>query len=151
MMDRKSTSGLLFQMGRSIVTWGSKKQEIIALSITEAEYVAATAAACQVVWTRRILQDCSIVITESTRLWIDNQSAISVAKNPALHGRTKHIDVRFHFIRSLVAEKVVSLHYCCSEDQLADIFTKPLPVEKHLALREKLGLCMLQSCGVVDG
>lgn len=121
------------------------------LLTTEAEYVAATAVACQIVWIRRILQYCSKVITESTKLRVDNQSSISVANNPALHGRTKHIDVRFHFIRSLVADKVVSLHYCCSEDQLADIFTKPLLVEKYLALRKQLGFCMLQSCGGVDG
>lgn len=98
MVDRKSTTGLFFRLGRSAVAWGSKKQEIIALSTTEAEYVATTPAACQVVWMRRVLLDCKQQISGPTRLWVDNQSAIAVAKNPTHHGRTKHIDVRFHFI-----------------------------------------------------
>lgn len=75
-------------------------------------------------------------------------SAIAIAKNPTHQGRTKHIDVRFHFIRGLVGDGVISMHHCRTEDQLADRFTKPLTIEKHEKLRNLLGVCMLQSRGV---
>lgn len=73
-----------------------------------------------------------------------------MAKNPAFHGRTKHIDVRFHYIRSLIADGLIVLQYCNTGDQLADIFTKPLSVEKHKAMRVQLGVVELQSRGGVD-
>lgn len=82
-------------------------------------------------------------------LWCDNQSTIAVAKNPSYHGRTKHIDMRFHFIRSLVTEGSITLKHCNIGDQLADVFTKPLPAEKHQKMRAQLGVRMLQSRGGV--
>lgn len=88
MFDGKSTTGLGFNLGSGVMSLGSKKQEIVALSSTEAEYVATTTVACQIIWLRRILQDCGKEITKTTKLWVDNQSAIIVAKNPAHHGRT---------------------------------------------------------------
>lgn len=148
--DRKSTSGMFFRLGSCAITWGSKKQDVVALSSTEAEYVAATTAACQMVWLRRILGDCGRCFDKALVLWYDNQSTIAVAKNPAFHGRTKHIDVRFHYIRSLIADGLIVLQYCNTGDQLADIFTKPLSVEKHKAMRVQLGVVELQSRGGVD-
>lgn len=134
LVDRKSTSGMCFRIGSSVIAWGSKKQDAVALSTTEAEYITATSAACQLVWLRRIMSDFGKEVMNSSVLWCDNQSAIVVAKNPALHGRTKHIDVRFHFIRALVSDGVIVLRYCNTGAQLADIFTKPLPAEKHKAI-----------------
>lgn len=90
------------------------------------------------------------LISCSTRLWCDNQSAIAVAKNPAHHGRTKHIDVRYHFIRELITDGVISIHHCSTDNQLADIFTKALPPEKHIQMRSLIGVHTLQSKGSVD-
>jgi hypothetical protein len=71
----------------------------------------------------------------------DNSSSIKLSKNPVLHGRSKHIDIRFHFLREMVKENVVNLSYCKTQDQIADIMTKPLRLEVFLKLRRLLGLC----------
>lgn len=96
--DRKSTSGLIFNLGSAAITWSSKKQEIIALSSIEAEFIAATSAACREIWLRRLLLSIDEEQSDPTVLFCDNRSTIALAKNPILHGRTKHIDLRFHFI-----------------------------------------------------
>lgn len=142
---------MVFHIGSGAVAWSAKKQEIIALSTTEAEYIAATSAACQAVWMRRVLEDCGETQHDATILWCDNRSAISLGKNPIHHSRTKHIDIRFHFIRNLIAEKVISLEHCSTENQLADIFTKALPVKKHMFIMTKLGLLEPQSREGVKG
>lgn len=80
-------------------------------------------------------------------VWCDNRSCIAIAKNPVLHGRTKHIDVKFHFIRELVTKNIIQLFFCNSEEQLVDIFTKCLDAKKFCKLREQLGVCSLQSRG----
>lgn len=143
--DRKSTSGMAFLLGASAIVWGSKKQDIVALSTTEAEYIAATTAACQAVWLKRLLSDLEIVVYNPVTIWCDNQSAISIAKHPTLHGRTKHIDIRYHFIRGLIADGVITLQHCDTLNQVADIFTKALPVEKHEKFRAMLGVTKLES------
>lgn len=107
--DRKSTLGTLCRIGTCSIIWSSKKQDVVALSLTEAEYIAATSAACQLVWLRRILGDCGRMNEGSFMLWCDNQSTIAIAKNPAYHGRIKQIDVRFHFIRSFVSDGLITL------------------------------------------
>lgn len=125
--DRKSTSGVLLHLESSVVSWSSKKQEIVALSTTEAKYIATTSEAYQIFWFRRILQEYGMLINGAIPLWCDNQSAIVVAKNPAHHGRIKHINVLYHFIRGLVTNGVISLHHCSTDHQLADIFTMSFP------------------------
>lgn len=99
--------------------------------MTKVEYIIATSAACQMVWLRRILNNCGKGIMDSSLLWCDNQSTIAIAKNPALYGGTKHIDARLHFIRGLVVDGAISLLHCNTGEQLVGIFTKPLLVEKH--------------------
>lgn len=89
--DWKSTLGVLLRLESSVVSWSSKKQEIVALSTTEAEYIVTTSEAYQIFWFRRILQEYGMLINGAIPLWCDNQSAIVVAKNPAHHGRIKHI------------------------------------------------------------
>lgn len=140
MEDRKSTSGMVFDIGSGSISWGTKKQEVTALSTTEAEYIAVTSATCQGVWLKRMLDDCGVNLDSVVVIWCDNKSTIEIAKNPAHHGRTKYIDIRYHFIRSKVADGSIILKYCKSEDQRADIFTKPLPVKKHNHLRMLLGV-----------
>ena len=102
--------------------------------------MAATSAACQTVWVRRILSDLKQKQEEATILFCDNKSAIELTKNPVFHGRTKHIEVRHHFIRELVAKKEIKLEYCSTEEQLADIFTKALSREKFFKFRRMLGV-----------
>ena len=99
---RQSTSGMLVFLGSAPISWLSLKQKMVALSTCEAEYVAAATAACQVVWLRRLLCELTGVEAYPPALMVDNQPAIVLAKNPVLHDRSKHIDVKFHFLRDCV-------------------------------------------------
>lgn len=96
--DRQSTTNWVFDLGSGAIVWSSKKQEVIALSSTKAKYVDMTSAACQAVWMRRLLVDLGVQQYGPTIIFCDNQFAIAITRNPKLHGHTKHIDVRFHFI-----------------------------------------------------
>ena len=141
--DRRSTSGYVFMLGTGAVSWSSKKQPVVTLSSTEAEFIAAASCACQGVWMRRIMEKLGQVQGRSTTIFCDNTSAIKLSKNPVLHGRSKHIDVRFHFLRELTRDGVIELIQCSTKEQLSDIMTKPLKVETFLKLREQLGMCRL--------
>jgi hypothetical protein len=136
--DRKSTSGYVFMLGTGAVSWSSKKQPIVTLSTTEAEYVAAAACACQCIWMRAVLEHLQVKQNEGTVILCDNSSSIKLSKNPVMHGRCKHIDVRFHFLRDLAKDNVVELKFCKSEDQIADLMTKPLKLEAFSKLRRLL-------------
>jgi hypothetical protein len=138
--DRKSTSGYVFMLGTGVVSWSSKKQPIVTLSTTEAEYVAAAACACQCIWMRSVLEHLQVKQGEGTVILCDNSSSIKLSKNPVMHGRCKHIDVRFHFLRNLVKDGIVELRHCKSEDQIADLMTKPLKLEAFCKLRRLLGM-----------
>jgi hypothetical protein len=142
--DRKSTSGYVFMLGTGAISWSSKKQPIVTLSTTEAEFVAAAAScACQCIWLRSILNHLKLDQSSSTMIFCDNSSPIKLSKNPILHGRCKHIDVRFHFLRDLTRDGIVELIHCRSQDQLADLMTKPLKLETFCNLRESLGIAGL--------
>ena len=143
--DRKSTSGNCFVLGSGPIAWGSKKQATVALSSTEAEYVAATTAACQAIWLRRLLKDLNQQQVQATRVFCDNVSAVALTKNPVMHGRTKHIEIKHHFIRELVAEGEIKLEVCKSEDQLADILTKALSPTKFEDMRNRLFITSFES------
>ncbi|KAD0618051.1 hypothetical protein E3N88_43979 [Mikania micrantha] len=138
--DRKSVSAYGFNIGSGAISWCVKKQNSVALSSTEAEYISATAATCQAVWLRRILEDLGFKQMEATTIWCDSRSAIHLSKNPALHGRSKHIELKHHFIRDMVAQKQVELKFCNTEDQTADVLTKALCREKFTHHRFKLGV-----------
>ena len=138
--ERKSTTGHVFYFGETAFAWTSKKQPVIALSSCEAEYVAVNSAVCEGIWLRSLLEYFNHPQHESTTIKVDNQSAISLAKNPVLHGRSKHIETRFHFVREQVRIKTVSLEYCHTSQQVADIFTKPLATRVSEELRKQLGM-----------
>lgn len=142
--SRKSTTGYVFLLNGAAVIWSSKKQSIVTLSTTEAEYVAASACACQAIWFKRILKELGYNIEGSTVIQCDNTSTIKLSKNLVFHGRCKHIGVRFHFLRDLVNEGAMSLEYCSSQEQVADIFTKPLTRERFETLRSNLGVCSVE-------
>jgi hypothetical protein len=143
--DRKSTSGYVFMLGSSPISWSSKKQPIVTLSTTEAEYVSAASCACQAIWLRRIL-DHLLQTQKCTTIHCDNSSSIKLSKNPVMHGRCKHIDVRYHFLRDLTKEGVVELIHCSTQDQVADIMTKALKLDLFCDLRNRLGVCSFQDC-----
>ncbi|CAM8999307.1 unnamed protein product [Rhodiola kirilowii] len=138
--DRKSTTGVAFFMGSSLISWMSQKQKVVALSSCEAEYIAAATAACQGVWLERLLGDLLSRSTSKVVLNIDNKSAISLCKNPVHHDRSKHIDTRFHFIRECVEEGKIVVKHVSTNDQLADILTKPLGRLKFLEMKGRIGM-----------
>jgi hypothetical protein len=144
--DSKSTSGYVFNLGSGSISWSSKKQSIVALSTTEAEYIVASSAGCQIIWLRGILESLKHKQCGPTKLFCDNKSTISVIKDPVLHGRTKHIRMRFHFLRELVNEEVINVEYCKTDDQMANMFTKPVGGvcfkrdASRLGMRSKFGL-----------
>lgn len=139
--DMKSTSGYCFTLGSGIFSWSSKKQEIVAQSTAEAEFVAATSAVNQALWLRKILIDLNLEQEASTEILVDNQAAIAISQNPVFHGKTKHFNIKLFFLRGVQKDGAVTLVYCRTEDQIADVFTKPLSVSKFEFLRSKLGVC----------
>ncbi|KAG9446390.1 hypothetical protein H6P81_012518 [Aristolochia fimbriata] len=140
--DRKSTSGGCFYLGTNLVSWYSKKQNSISLSTAEAEYIAAGSCCAQLVRMKQMLSDYGLNSTEMT-VYCDNTSAINISKNPVQHSRTKHIDIRHHFIRELVEDRQVLIEHVSTENQLADIFTKSLDAKRFEFLRGALGLCCI--------
>ena len=145
--DSRSTSGYAFGFGSGVFSWASMKQNSVALSTAEAEYVSASEATAQVMWLRTILDDLGEKQEEATVLYCDNMSAISMARNPVFHQKTRHINRRVHFIREAVQEGVIDIKFCSSEEQLADIFTKELPKDRFNYLRTKLGVKPVSSLG----
>jgi transposase InsO family protein len=143
-VDRKSTSGGCHMLGRSLVSWSSKKQNSVALSTAEAEYIAAGACCAQILYMKQTLLDYGVVL-EKVPLLCDNESAVKLANNPVQHSRTKHIDIRHHFLRDHVAKNDISLESVRTEDQLADIFTKPLDEARFCKLRNELNILDLSN------
>jgi hypothetical protein len=139
LVDHKSTSGACHLLGRSLVSWSSKKQNSVALSTTEAEYIAAGACCAQILYMKQSLLDYGVQLC-SVPLLCDNESAIKFAKNPVLHSRTKHIDIRHHFLREKEANGDIALQNVRSEEQLVDIFTKPLNERTFVSLRNEFNV-----------
>jgi hypothetical protein len=125
----------------------SKKQATVALPSSEAEYAAASLAACQAIWTRRVLEDLHQIQEKPTVIHCDNIAAISMTKNPVFHERSKHIDILHHFIRDIVAEGKIAMKYCSTNVQVADGFTNALPYSKFIEFRSSLGVSVFASRG----
>ena len=137
---RRAISGYVFLIDGGAVSWSSKKQELVTLSTTEAEYVAATHAAKEAIWLRRLIGEVFKPIDGPTVLFSDSQSAIALAKDGHYHARTKHIDIRYHFIRYIIEEGTIKLNYCPTDDMTADTLTKALPSVKAKHFATALGL-----------
>ena len=131
---------MLFFLGWSPISWHSAKQKVVALSSCEAEYITVTTAACQGIWLSRLLAELTGAAEALATLKVDNKSAISLCKNPVYHERSKHIDVRFHYIRQCVDEGKITVEFTGTVDQLADLLTKPLGRIRFLELRDKIGI-----------
>jgi hypothetical protein len=139
--DRRSVTGYVFMLGGGAVSWQSKKQPTVALSSVEAEYMAATQATREAMWWRKLLHELgiqsspTIIIIRS-----DSQGSIALSKNPEHHARSKHIDIRHHFVREQVAAGVVALQYVPTQEMLADVLTKPLSRDQHVKLVHEMGV-----------
>lgn len=131
-----SICGYVFIMDGGAVSWSAKKQRVVALSSTEAEYVGTTHAAKELIWGRMLLKELGLPQKTPTILHCDNQGAIALARDNQYHARTKHIAVRFHFIRQAIEEQSLTLTYCPTADNMADMFTKALP---HAKLSKLVG------------
>ncbi|KAH9291809.1 hypothetical protein KI387_043002 [Taxus chinensis] len=138
--DKRSTSGCCFSLGSGVVSWFSRKQKSVALSSSEAEYIAASMATCEAIWLRKLLVALFGQKVETTVIHCDNQSCIKLSENPVFHDRSKHIDIRYHFIRDCVQRGIVQLQYIPTEEQVADILTKALGKEKFIFFRDKMGV-----------
>jgi hypothetical protein len=139
----KSTTGMACFLGRNLVSWQSQKQRVVALSICEAEYMAAAAASCQGIWLAQLLGDLMNRATETVELKVDNQSTLALMRNLVFHDRSKDIKMRFHFIQQAVEEGDVHSDYVSSEDQFTDFLTKALPKARFEELRAQIGMCLV--------
>eukprot|EP00253_Pinus_taeda_P023837 PITA_23837 len=144
--DRESISGGTFYMDSKLVSWFNKKQISIALSAAEAKYVAAASCCTQLLWMMQTLQDIQITCIPPISILSDKTSAICISKNPAMHSKTKHIPIKYHFLHEQRLEENVKLEYVPSKEQVADIFTKRLPRETFEYLRKNLGVVSTSSC-----
>eukprot|EP00253_Pinus_taeda_P027130 PITA_27130 len=141
--QRRSTSGYVFNLFGGAVSWMSKKQSVVALSTTEAEYMAATHASKEAVWLQRLCSSMGLV-QGAIRIDCDSQSAIFLAKNPAYHSKTKHIDVQYHFVRDMIEDKKVLLVKVDTLKNTADALTKSVNSEKFSWCRETMGVLGLE-------
>jgi hypothetical protein len=141
--DCKSTSGFCFTLNGSIISWHSKRQPVTAFSTAESEYIAAAEAAKEAIWWRLFMEELGYP-QSTTILFEDNEACILLSKNPQSHHRTKHIQIRFHFIREKVASSELELRYISTKDQLGDIFTKGSPGFHLRPILRKLG------CGIKE-
>jgi hypothetical protein len=134
---RRSTTGYFVTLNKNPISWNSKRQSTVATSTAEAEYMAIYETVRELLWVKKLMTDL-MFRTNSVKIFCDNQSAIHIAKNPVMHQRSKHIDIKYHFIRQKVSENSIELNYLPSEVMTADILTKPLPFPSFTELRLKL-------------
>ncbi len=138
--DRRLISGFMFSFGNGVVSWNSKKQPTVTLSSTEAEYRGAAIVACEVVWLQKLLSDFGQSMDARIVIYCDNISSILLANNPVYHAKTKHIEVHNHFIREKNLAKKIDLIHVSIEDQVANIFTKALGVDKLKRFKKMFGV-----------
>lgn len=141
---RKSVGAYCFTLGTSgFVSWSSRKQSTIAQSTTDSEYISAAESSREAVWLRQLLMSIDFPPTGPTPIMCDNEAANILSGDPAFHSRSKHIDIRYHYIREKCEDESIIMRYIRSEDNVADILTKALPTPQFIHLRKFLGLCYI--------
>ena len=138
--DRKSTSGYCTFLGSNLVTWRSKKQNVVARSSAEAEYRALAQGVCKVIWLKQLMTELRLSRTSPMSLFCDNKTAINIANNPVQHDRIKYIEIDRHFIKEKLDQRVIYLTFIKSSEQLADIYTKGLSTPIFSYICNKMGL-----------
>ena len=139
--DGRSTSRYFTFVGGNLVTWRSKKQNVVARSSVEAEFRGMTLGICEALWLRLLLMDLGYLPRQPIRLYCDNKAACDIAHNPVQHDRTKHVEVDRFFIKDKLDEKIVEFPKIRSEDQLVDILTKAVSSRVFSKFLGKLGIC----------
>lgn len=138
--DRKSISGYAFILARGAISWSAKKQPLISLLSTESEYVASGHTTRHLIWLQSLLSELGVPQPTPSTLFMDNQSVMALACNNQFHARTKHIDIRYHYIRKRVQQEVLELDYGPTRDMVTDVLTKGLTRTLHLRHMYSLGL-----------
>ena len=136
--NRRSTTGYCIRMGRNTILWSSYLQRSVARSTSEAEYMALSDCAQELIWIRRFMDELKETQVRPTTIYEDNQGCIAMSYNPVDHRRSKHIHVRYHFLRELIQANELTVVYCPTEEMIADILNKPLPGPQFTYLRVKL-------------
>jgi hypothetical protein len=138
--DRKITSGCCFSLGLAMISWKSGKQSNIALSTTKEKYIATCFSSCEAICLRKLFTDLFDLEMEETTILCDNQSCINMTENLVFHDRSKHIEIRYHYIRDMVQRGALKLQYVSMDEQVVDVLTKPLSHVKFEKFRDKLGI-----------
>lgn len=139
-VDRRSYIGYAFILSGNPVSWESRKQRTVALSSTEAEYMALTEAAKQAAYLHGFLRELGYIADHKIVIFCDNNGARKIAENPVYHSRTKHIDVRHHYVREVLGRGFLKIEYTSTEDMASDVLTKRVPAPKHRKCLTLLGL-----------
>ena len=138
LVDRKSTTGYCTFLNNNLISWQSKKQTTVALSSTEAEYMAICEVTKEIMWMKMILEELQLTVSSPSIIYVDNQSAIKISENDIAHDRTKHIDIKHYFVKDAIEKRIIKLQWISTDQQLADIFTKPLQPASFTSLRDRL-------------